>query len=178
MPGHLKSRRPRRFVSHLALFVFFAFVSSCHKKDCQPLGFDEGERFQITVQRQALLRPATTECEIAPLGAGDSFVLTGGTEIQDEYLCKVRGARPDVPLFAGAVVMSCREWTGQLGLECTGMTATGCTISAQLAVGPYIARGVDTIEVGTLSIWWSMGSTCNIGGCQQGYDVRIERLGP
>jgi hypothetical protein len=160
----------RDFATKLGALAFLAGVG-CHNEPCHD-GFDAGEQFQITVLSSI---PSSAACQAPSLSPGDSFTLTAGDPLTSGD-CKIRGAQGGPPPFAASVLTSCAEFTRQLGLECTGMTAAGCSVTAQTEVGPYIDRGTNTIEHGTFSIWWLMASSCNTGGCQELYDVRIDRL--
>jgi hypothetical protein len=164
------SARQRGFAAALVLSAAAAAVTGCHNAPCREPGFDEGERFQITV-----LAPLTGPCTFAPLAAGDTFVLTGGAAQTDAASCPVRGASPEVPAFATAVLTSCRESLTQLGLECMGTAPVSCAVSAQLRLSPLVQRGVDTIPHGVFTVVWSTNG-CNGGGCRDDYDVRIDRL--
>jgi hypothetical protein len=148
------------------------WLSACHNSPCPDPGFDEGERFQVTV-----VGATQGPCPfVAPLAAGDSFVLTGGAALTDPAQCTVRGASPEVPGFAAAVLSNCREALMSLGLDCAGMVDPSCSVSAQLRLGPRLERGVATVPGGVFSIVWSTNG-CNGGGCRESYDVRIDRLG-
>lgn len=151
----------------------WALFQSCHVKDCQDLGFDEGEQVRITLLN---LATGSGDCNIAPLVPGDWFTLTAGAVVKDPYLCDVRGAKPDVPSFAATILTSCRQMATQFGLECTGLTPSGCAVSMQLAIRPHIDRKATTVQGGVTIIW--SGSTCSPGGCVGIYDVRIDRLVP
>lgn len=154
----------------LGALIAAAAVSACHNGPCRDPGLDEGERFRITV-----LTSVADPCPFAPLAAGDSFVLTGGAALADPALCTVRGASPEVPAFADAVLTSCREGLMQLGLDCNGTLDPNCPVSAQLRLGEYIDRGVSSIDRVGFSIVWSTNG-CNGGGCRDDYDVRIDRF--
>jgi hypothetical protein len=160
----------------MLLFGLLLVTQACG--ECKAPGFDEGERFQITIT--AIRRP-TSVCDAPLLDEGDSFVLTAGAALAkggDGDQCQVRGARPDVPPFAADVLSSCEEWNTQLGLFCRGTTSSGCAVSAQMNVGPTIERGVTTIEAGGFTLTWA-GSDCYPGGlCGAVYDARIDRLSP
>ena len=156
----------------LVLSALLASVAACHNSPCHNPGFEEGERFQVTV-----LGANTAACPFAPLAPSDSFVLTGGRALQDASQCTVRGATPEVPAFAAGVLTSCRESLTSLGLECTGVVYPSCPVSAQLRLAPRIERDVVTIEDGLFWIVWSTNG-CNGGGCRDDYDVRIHRMDP
>jgi hypothetical protein len=151
------------------------FVQGC--AECPSPGFDEGERFQITILG---VRSPMSVCDMPSLAPGDSFVLVGGATLPrggDGDQCPVRGARPDVPAFAQGILTSCQELNSQLALSCMGTTADGCNVFASMSAGPVIKRGVTVIEQGTFTLTWA-GSTCYPGGlCSAVYDARIERLG-
>ena len=146
-------------------------LSGCHLGNCEEPGYAEGEQFRITV-----LSKEDGVCNVAPLAAGDSFVLTGGAGVKTAEQCTVRGASPEVPAFATALVTSCAEAGMQLALDCNGtMGVTGCDALAQMRLSPDIAPGVATIDVATFSIVWT-ASGCPSGSCRETYQVRVDRL--
>jgi hypothetical protein len=154
-----------------ALGLGASALSACHIGNCKEPGYREGEQLRITV-----LSKEDGVCNVAPLAAGDSFVLTGGASVQTADGCTVRPASPEVPSFATSLVMSCQEANMQLALDCTGtMGVAGCDALAQMRLGPYVAPGVTTIDPATFTIVWT-ASGCPSGSCRETYRVRVDRL--
>jgi hypothetical protein len=168
-PAPARLRLPRWVLGAFGLAA--SALSACHLGKCEEPGYAEGEQFRITV-----LSKEDGVCNVAPLAAGDSFVLTGGAAVTIADECTVRGASPEVPAFATALVTSCAEADMQLGLDCHGtMGVTGCDALAQMRLSPYIAPGVATIDAATFSILWT-ASGCPSGSCRETYQVRVDRL--
>jgi hypothetical protein len=159
-----------------ATLVGLSLASGCHNYPCPPVGFEQGERFRITVLS---LRGDGHSCEgmdVPALGAADAFTLVAGEYVDMESTGCTRLGQPGPAPFATNVLSTCERGRSQLGLMCSGVTAAGCAIKADIGVGPRIAPGVNTISDGVLGVGWSMAATCNSGGCVANYDVAIERL--
>jgi hypothetical protein len=156
------------------------FGASCHNEPCPPIGFDEGERFQITILGSRTDgRPCDDMKDVPRLQPGDAFTLVGGNYVDFPSTGCTRLGRPGPPPFATDVLTSCAQpGRQQLGLQCSGVTAAGCPITAEIGTGPHIDRGIDHIEQGFLGVTWYMDASCNTGGCVDNYDVRIDRLPP
>jgi hypothetical protein len=155
-----------------ALGLGASALSGCHNGNCKQPGYSEGEQLRITV-----LSKEDGACNVAPLAAGDSFVLTGGASVQTADGCTVRPASPEVPSFATSLVTLCREANMQLALDCTGtMGVAGCDLLAQMRLDPDIASGVATIDPATFTITWVSNGGCPSGSCREIFRVRVDRL--
>ncbi|MDB4981295.1 MAG: hypothetical protein JWM82_2047 [Myxococcales bacterium] len=165
-------------VARFSLLGTFAVLvlSACHNGDCQLLGFEEGERFQLTVVGRPEGRPS---CNIAPLAAGDTLIVTAGALRQESGNgCSVRSAAAVVPGFAQSLLIACEPEPRQLGLSCHGAPVDGAVCMADMRLGPIIKRGVDRIDDGQFEIAWTKGCGVVEGYCDEVYLVRIDRLPP
>lgn len=173
-----------RLPSVLGGVALLCVVSSCHNAPCYEAGFDEGERFQLTVLdvEKTLLGRGDVEpntCNILPLAPGDSFTLTAGPSYSNggsHRDCVGRSATPEIPSFATGLVTSCTATDEVLGLRCTSETSTACGVTFGTNLMSDIPPGTSTVTGAHLYIGVHDG--CSGAGCDQHYVVRIDRLAP
>jgi hypothetical protein len=140
------------------------------------MGFDPGERFEVTV----LAQPTSVGVMPCPssLSVGEAFTLVAGPQVQGPGGgdgapgCTVVGAVAAAPPIFADMLTSCSEDATQLGLACTGTTTAG-DIRVSLGVETLIRRGDSVIPDAVLDVAWGMLGDYK---CSEKYDVRIERL--
>jgi len=153
------------------LFASLLPIASCHGPLCdEPVGFDERERFQVTI----LGSQSAQERHCAPLEPGDSFVLVAGTLVPayDNWDCETRGAVGPLPFPLNWSVV-CEPDDEQLGMECWTPPSASCELHVKFHTEPAI-RGSDSVVEG--SFRFTASGDCT--GCSEWFDVRIERLEP
>lgn len=112
---------------------------------------------------------------MAPLQAGDSFILTAGSTIDIGGGCRQRSSDGATPIFLSEIATGCQPRVGELALGCTFETDQ-CTGWMQLGLRTHIPQGVQVVEGGEVLIDWFANGCYD--GCREIYAVRIERLPP
>src|ERR1039457_1002258 len=171
-------------ISNMWLAVLSAAIVAvaCGKSDnCPPPNYSPGDKFEITVNS---IQSGETPCPEMPLGPGDSLVVTASSSRPynpDSSGCYTLAATPEVPNFAKNVMKSCTPGNDQLGVQCKGVTAEGCTVTMNTGIGqvPSASQGViaHTLFGFNTGGGWELdsGQVCSMSpecGLNQ-FDVRI-----
>jgi hypothetical protein len=147
--------------------------AGCHMPVCDPAGFDDGERFRLTI---GALTSVGTACDVAAINRGETLTVVAGGLTKMSDGCSVRSAAPEIPGFAKDLVSACEGEARQLGQRCHGGTTTTMYCVVETSIGPEIQRSDQSLD-GTFVVNWS-GTCAPHGGCTDAYDVHIERLPP
>jgi len=153
------------------LFASLLPTASCDGRLCpDPVGFDERERFQVTILGSQF--PPERRC--APLNPGDSFVVVAGTLVPayNNWDCETRGAVGPLPFPLESNVV-CEPADEQLGMRCWVPPNEPCQFDLKFHLTPPIRRSDQTLLGDFL---FSRAGDCL--GCFEWFDVRIERLEP
>src|SRR5690606_30776444 len=102
--------------SGLTVLAALVHGPSCGpSEECVP-GIERGERFRFTVTNVETRRG---DCILAPLQAGDSFILTAGSTIDIGGGCRQRSSDGATPIFLSEIATGCQPRVGELALGCT-----------------------------------------------------------
>jgi hypothetical protein len=156
----------------------------CNGQTCQPK-YTPGDQFKITINGSL---SGDTPCDIMPLHAGDSFVLTVGAILEtDQNGCpEFYAGQPQVPGYTKGVLSTCPPVESPRALSCCGMLH-GCQVCLHSELGALPSGSKQVIEHATLTS--SVSSTLEDWGALDGgtcllpadcfwdeYDVTIEKL--
>ena len=148
-------------------------VLACGKQDCDPIGFDQGEQFQVTIVGEGEYeRPCQrNHPSFAP---GDSHTITGGELIHvDDKRCPNRLLEPLPPEPWADKTSHCDQFGSDItGISCLYLTEEGFEGRVQVIYGPRIEENDEVIEDGRVSVSWGSG----VDSCWAIYDARFERL--
>ncbi len=167
-PGYPSQVVERSKNAALVLLLGVCFVAC---SECPPHGYDEGERFRITVLGHAEENPR----DCGEIETGLSFVLTAGPWVDDS--CDWSGAVGTAPPFAPeAVYPECwPRGESQLGMECSGrMDQLSCGPAVGFDTGPKLTRSDRVIDDGRMTVGWYSEPGC--ASCGEVFSIRIEAL--
>ena len=130
---------------------------------CDEVGFNEGDRFQLTVLEKL---PQSRESDgeaCVPLEVGDGFQLIAGRLRYDEYDgCRAPATGEPIPEFMAPFVDRCAGGY-TLGLSCQGDPAQ---------IDTSMPGGIKMADADTLVVFWTVG----LAECIQSFRVRMELL--
>lgn len=144
----------------------------CSGNDCEPPGFDQGERFRFTI----LSRQSEPAQECAPLDPGDSFELTAGEWRENSEQCFGRAAALTTFRLGEVDFAICNGSTGRtLGFGCTNSVVPNtCGPRLGMEVLSDIRRSDKVIDDALLRVDYRTADCTR--SCVERFVVRIEIL--